>query len=67
VEKAGIVYSLMKDRVDVAAFKHELVAEDFGLASLPEAIWRPRLTVAPSATASPVTLTQGPAVVALGE
>jgi NAD(P)H-nitrite reductase large subunit len=44
IEKAGIIYNLMKDRVNVAAFKETLVAEDFGLASLPEAVWRERLS-----------------------
>lgn len=43
IEKSGIVYNLMKDGVDVSAFKEALVAADFGLASLPEAAWRPRL------------------------
>ncbi len=43
IEKSGIVYNLMKDGVDVSAFKKALVAADFGLASLPETVWRPRL------------------------
>ncbi len=43
VEKSGIVYSLMKEGRDVSGFKKVLVADDFGLASLPEAIWRERL------------------------
>jgi NAD(P)H-nitrite reductase large subunit len=43
IEKAGIIYNLMKDRIDVASFKEALVAGDFGLASLPEAVWRERL------------------------
>jgi NAD(P)H-nitrite reductase large subunit len=43
IEKAGIVYNLMKDGVDVSAFKKALVAPDFGLASIPEEVWRPRL------------------------
>jgi NAD(P)H-nitrite reductase large subunit len=43
IEKSGIVYNLMKDRVKVDSFKQELVADDFGLASLPEEIWRARL------------------------
>lgn len=43
-EKSGIIYNLMKDRVKVDGFKDELVGDDFGLASLPEAIWRARLT-----------------------
>lgn len=43
IEKAGIVFGLMKDRVKVDDFKQALVAQDFGLVSLPEEIWRPRL------------------------
>lgn len=44
IEKSGIIYNLMKDKVKVDGFKDELVADDFGLASLPEEIWRARLT-----------------------
>jgi hypothetical protein len=40
IEKAGILYNLMKDRVNVGSFKEALVTDDFGLASLPEAIWQ---------------------------
>ena len=43
IEKSGIVFNLMKDRVNVESFKQALVAEDFGLASLPEELWRPLL------------------------
>jgi len=43
IEKAGIVFGLMKDRVNVDDFKQALVAQDFGLVSLPEEIWRPRV------------------------
>jgi NAD(P)H-nitrite reductase large subunit len=43
IEKSGIIYNLMKDRVKVDGFKDELVSDDFGLASLPEEIWRARL------------------------
>jgi NAD(P)H-nitrite reductase large subunit len=45
IEKAGIVYNLMKDRVDVSDFKEALVADDFSLASLPEDIWREKLAI----------------------
>jgi len=48
IEKSGIIYNLIKDRANVRDFKHVLVADDFGLASLPEEIWRPRLTIPPS-------------------
>lgn len=45
IEKAGIIYNLMKDKINVEAFKETLVAEDFGLASLPEEIWRGKLDI----------------------
>jgi NAD(P)H-nitrite reductase large subunit len=52
IEKAGIVFNLMKDRVDVGGFKQSLVAPDFGLVSLPEEIWRPHLELSPLEMAS---------------
>jgi NAD(P)H-nitrite reductase large subunit len=52
IEKAGIVFNLMKDRVNVEGFKQSLVAPDFGLVSLPEEIWRPQLELSPSELAS---------------
>jgi len=51
IAKSGIVYNLMKDRIDVTDFKEALVADNFGLASLPEAIWQERL---PRSTAGSV-------------
>lgn len=45
IEKAGIVYNLMKDGVNVDGFKEVLVADDFSLASLPREIWQSRLSV----------------------
>ncbi len=54
IEKSGIVFSLMKDRVNADGFKQVLLARDFGLASLPEEIWRPQLEVPPSGLVSPV-------------
>ncbi len=56
IEKSGIVFGLMKDKVNVDGFKRELVARDFGLASLPEEIWRPWLEVPPSGLVSQVPL-----------
>jgi NAD(P)H-nitrite reductase large subunit len=52
IEKAGIIYNLMKDGVKVRAFKEELLSDDFGLASLPEKIWRQRLEIPASEEAS---------------
>ena len=60
IEKSGIIYSLIKDRVDVTGFKHRLVAEDFGLISLPEEIWRQRLERPISAASSLVTSVKQP-------
>jgi NAD(P)H-nitrite reductase large subunit len=54
IEKSGIIYSLMKDRIDVNGFKKSLVTEDFGLISLPEEIWRKMVESPPSAISSVV-------------
>jgi NAD(P)H-nitrite reductase large subunit len=67
IEKSGIVYSLMKDRVNVDSFKEALVADDFGLASLPEAVWRARLAIPPPELASLVTSVEEPEEVVVGE
>lgn len=53
IEKSGIVFGLMKDKINADGFKQELLAYDFGLASLPEGIWRPRLEMPPSGVVSP--------------
>jgi NAD(P)H-nitrite reductase large subunit len=45
IEKSGIIYNLMKDGTDVSSFKKALVADDFGLASLPASIRRERLNL----------------------
>jgi len=36
IEKAGIIFHLMRNRVDVKSFKQKLISEDFGLVSFPE-------------------------------
>ena len=58
IEKSGIVFGLMKDRVNVDGFKRKLLAGDFGLASLPEEIWRPWLEAPASGLVSQVPLEQ---------
>ena len=45
IEKAGVVFGLMKDKIRVDGFRQALVAEDLNLAALPEEIWRARLDV----------------------
>ncbi len=42
--KCGLLYSLMKHRVDVRGWKDELVSDDFGLLTLPEELWRSAIT-----------------------
>ncbi len=66
IEMSGIIYNLMKDRVNVGNFKKALVADDFGMASLPEEIWRPRLAVPPSISASLVTSVEQPEEMLVG-
>lgn len=39
IEKSGIFLSLIRDRVNVSDFKEALLAEDFGLAYLPQEFW----------------------------
>ncbi len=67
IEKSGIIYNLMKDRVNVEAFKEVLITDDFGLASLPEEIWRPRLAIPNSLLASSVTSVEQPEEALVGE
>ena len=67
IEMSGIIYNLMKNRVDVSSFRQVLVADDFGLASLPEEIWRPQLAIPPSLLASSVTSTEQPEEALVGE
>ena len=67
IEKSGIIYNLMKDKVNVEAFKEVLVADDFGLASLPEEIWRPQLSIPPSLPASSLTSVEKPKEALVGE
>jgi len=39
IERSGIIFGLMRDRVNVKGFKHLLLADDFGLAFFPRALW----------------------------
>lgn len=55
IEKAGIVYNLMKNRVKVDAFKRALLDDDFSLTCLPDEIWRPSIEVPSWLADIPVT------------
>ncbi len=67
IETSGILYNLMKDRVDVSRFKETLVADDFGLASLPEYIWRPMLEIPAEVREASVTAVEPTKEVLVGE
>lgn len=47
IEKSGIFFGLMRDKVNVGSFKQMLLMEDFGLAFLPRAIWQEGLAPSP--------------------
>lgn len=54
IEKAGIIRNLIKNQINVDEFKQALVADDFGLTSLPGELWRPELELPVGAVVSPV-------------
>jgi NAD(P)H-nitrite reductase large subunit len=54
IDKSGMIFSLMRDRVNVSNFKRALLADDFGLAYLPRELWQERLGAVPSGSASAV-------------
>jgi len=47
IDKAGILYSLMREKTDVGEFKYKLLEDDFGLVSLPQELWQERLGAPP--------------------
>jgi NAD(P)H-nitrite reductase large subunit len=66
IEKSGIIYNLMKDGTNVNKFKEALVADDFGLASLPEAAWRSKLAK-PSPSAVRIVAEEPPEELVIGD
>jgi len=67
VERSGIVFNLMKEKVNVEEFRQALVAEDFGLADLPEEMWRPRLEEPSTGVISEVTGIEKPEELPIGD
>ena len=47
IDKAGILYSLLRDATNVGEFKDKLLDDDFGLVSMPKEIWQERLGAPP--------------------
>ncbi len=52
IEKSGMLYGLMRDRVNVRDFKGKLLDDDFGLVHLPRELWQRKLGMSPSADAA---------------
>jgi NAD(P)H-nitrite reductase large subunit len=50
IDRAGIVFNLIKKRVNVSAFKDLLLEQDFGLSDLPDGLWRSNITFKDSAS-----------------
>jgi NAD(P)H-nitrite reductase large subunit len=64
IEQAGIIRGLIQNQINVSEFKQSLVADDFGLASLPGELWRPELEVPAGAVVSPVAAEEPEEVIA---
>jgi len=47
IEKSGIIFGLMKERVNVESFKQSLLVDDFGLAFFPRSLWQEWLAAPP--------------------
>ena len=66
IEKSGIVLNLIRNKFNADDYKQALVAENFGLASLPDEIWRPQLEAPLSALSMPAA-TEQPEELVVGE
>jgi len=53
IEKSGIIFGLMRDRINVESFKQLLLADDFGLAFFPRSLWQERLAPSPDIILQP--------------
>jgi NAD(P)H-nitrite reductase large subunit len=47
IEKSGIIFGLMRNRVNVESFKQSLLKDNFGLAFFPRPLWQERLETPP--------------------
>jgi NAD(P)H-nitrite reductase large subunit len=58
IEKSGIVFGLMRDRINVCNFKQAILTDEFGLVSLPRELWQQRLGIPPSGSVLPPDLSE---------
>ncbi len=67
IEKSGIIFGLMRDRVNLESFKQSLLADDFGLAFFPRALWQERLAPSPDIILQPALPIEAEEETFLGE
>jgi len=67
MEKSGIVFGLMRDRVNVESYKQSILADDFGLAFFPRALWQERLALSPDIIIQPALPVEAEEETFLGE
>ena len=67
IEKSGIIFGLMRDRINVESFKQSLLADDFGLAFLPRSTWQGQLEAPPELTLQSAPFIQTEEETFLGE
>ena len=67
IEKSGIIFGLMRDRVNVESFKQLLLADNFGLAFFPRALWQERLALSPDIILQPLLPIEAEEETFLGE
>jgi NAD(P)H-nitrite reductase large subunit len=67
IEKSGIIFGLMRDRVNVESFKQSLLADDFGLAFFPRSLWQERLAPSPDIILQPFLPVEAEEETFLGE
>jgi NAD(P)H-nitrite reductase large subunit len=67
IEKSGIIFGLMRERVNVESFKQSLLSDDFGLAFFPRALWQERLALSPDIILQPILPTETEEETFLGE
>ena len=67
IERSGIIFGLMRDRVNVESFKQSLLADDFGLAFFPRELWQERLALPPDIMIQPILPIEAEEETFLGE
>jgi NAD(P)H-nitrite reductase large subunit len=67
IERSGIIFGLMRERINVESFKQSLLADDFGLAFFPRALWQERLALPPDIIIQPILPTKTEEETFLGE